>query len=277
MAYVCDMKVTLVASTKIEYSNMTNLLIDLDPELENWVHDREDLSSSEILSEFAGKSCYMSFSTSLNKNLTKVNTRDNLTYLQEGIIGNNHGSVLEHSSVSFYIENISRVVTHELIRHRVGTAFSQLSGRYVRLDEIPYYFPISLLDPETVTKEQRDRAQELFKEAFEHQEKIYKELCELYKIDEKNFETKKLLTSAFRRIVGDGMTANNILLTANHRSLRHMIELRTSRHAEEEIRLLFNYIFEICRNEFPNIYADAKVENVRAINEITFGHFNKEQ
>ncbi len=90
------------------------------------------VSDAEMLSEVAGKLCYMSFDTDLNKNLTRTGMRNNEQYLQEGIIATKHGSVLEHTVVNFVLLDVSRVLTHELVRHGDGTAFSQESGRYVR-------------------------------------------------------------------------------------------------------------------------------------------------
>lgn len=257
MAFEVKPKVYLVAQSYVDHDEMSKCLEELDPDLNDWVYHRKDLSDAELLSEFAGKSCYMSFSTTLNRNLTRVNTRENKDYLQDAIIGNNHGSVLEHSSVSFYIKNVSRVFTHELIRHRVGTAYSQLSGRYVRLDDIPYYFPENLQNSDKAKE-----ASKIFKQQFEAQEAAYKKLCELYDIDNKGFEEKKKLTSSFRRIVGDGMCYNNILFTCNHRELRHVIELRTSRGAEEEIRYVFYEIFGLMIEKHNNIYCDAQFNYV---------------
>jgi thymidylate synthase (FAD) len=56
-----------------------------------------------------------------------------------------HGSVLEHASDTFAFHNVSRVFTHELVRHRAGSAFSQESLRYVRLAEIGFRVPEALL------------------------------------------------------------------------------------------------------------------------------------
>ena len=68
--------------------------------------------------------------------------------------------------------------------------------------------------------------------------------------------SKKKATSAIRRIVGNGQ-ANHIMFTANMRALRHIIEMRTSEGAEEEIRKLFNKVYLICANDYPSIFKDA--------------------
>jgi len=235
MAYQTRFSVYLIASTQVHHDAIKNLMESLSDngELSNWAEERDYVDDSELLIELAGKSCYMSFSTDLNKNLTRVNFRSNKDYIQESIIKNGHTSVLEHSTVSIFIKDVSRVVTHELIRHRPGNAFSQESGRYVRRKELGYYIP-----PVIMNSKEAKEAIKIFQEAFEAQEAAVAKLEKLYDIDNKDFHTKKLLTSAFRRILGDGRV-NNILLTSNHRILRHMIQVRTSLAAEEEIREVF--------------------------------------
>jgi thymidylate synthase (FAD) len=90
-------------------------------------------------------------------------------------------------------------------------------------------------------------------------------------IDSKPFNLKKRLTSAFRRIIGNGQ-ANHIVVTANHRAWRHMIELRTDPSAEEEIRVVFADISRQLRERFPTIYADAQVSVVDGIEVTKFEH-----
>ena len=86
------------------------------------VHWMGESTDGERLAEFAGRLCYMS-----QKNPAKRDTRDYL----ENIKKQGHGSVLEHATYSLLIEGVSRSLTHELVRHRAGFAYSQLSQRYV--------------------------------------------------------------------------------------------------------------------------------------------------
>lgn len=219
-------------------------------------------SHSEVLTEVAGKLCYLSFSTDLNKNLTRVGTRSNRQYIEEQIIGTKHGSVLMHSSATFALMDVSRVFTHELVRHMAGTAFSQVSGRYARTDEINYYLPSDI--------ENEPEAKYLFQRAFTQMEEWIRELERVTDIDnEQNFSVKKRLTSAFRRIIGNGQ-ANHIIVTANHRAWRHMIEMRTSAGAEEEIRKVFVQIFDTLAHRHPAIYSDAEIEMSLGIPAIRF-------
>lgn len=252
-------KAFLIAETVVDEAVMNEALRHLG--VENWTTDAD--TDAELLTEFAGKSCYMSFDEKLNQNLTKVGTRNNHDYIQKGIIAQHHGSVLEHSTVTFFLANVSRVVTHELVRHRAGVAVSQTSGRYVRTDDIQMYFPLEFDD--------YPGAHDVFLRAIQQMEENVAMLAKLTDVSNQDFATKKRLTSAFRRLIGNGQ-ANHIVVTANHRAWRHMIELRTSPHAEEEIRIVFADISRQLRAQFPAIYADAIVTEIDGIEVTTFQH-----
>jgi thymidylate synthase (FAD) len=255
-------QIFLIGETKIiqdEYLNMLEAL-----EVPHWRSDSDN--DTEVIIETAGKMCYMSFDTSLNENLTRTNTKTNHDYIGKSIIGNGHTSVLEHVVVNVAFVDVSRVLTHELVRHRPGTAFSQTSGRYVRLKNIDFFVPSVISE--------NSKLLSLFKKAFKQQEDILAEMVEVSGINEmtkpEEFSIKKQLTSAFRRIIGNGQV-NNIIVSFNHRALRHVIQTRTSRHAEEEIRLAFNLLFNKVLDRYPAVYSDAKIQFVEGYNEITFG------
>lgn len=238
----------LIAETSVHHGAMADALEHLG--IGEWGSGGD--TDADVLTEFAGKSCYMSFDLDSNANLTKVGSRTNAEYIRKGILDNGHGSVLEHSSVTFMLTNVSRVVTHELVRHRAGTAMSQTSGRYVRTAGIDMYFPEELSAyPEAIA-------------VFEHaQEQMEDNLARLVDItgiaNMTDFGLKKRLTSAFRRILGNGQ-ANHIVFTGNHRAWRHIIEMRTSVHAEEEIREIISDVAQQLKTRFPNIYADMYID-----------------
>ena len=81
-------------------------------------------------------------------------------------------------------------------------------------------------------------------------------LADHFKIEEmKDFDRKKKLTSTFRRVAPLGLSTG-IVVTFNIRSLRWIIEQRTSRHAEHEIRLVFNEVADIAAREWPYLFPD---------------------
>jgi thymidylate synthase (FAD) len=240
----------LIAETKVDYAAMDHALLSLG--VDGWASDGG--TDADVLTEFAGKSCYMSFDKNLNLNLTKVGGRPNSAYIQDGIIGNKHGSVLEHSTVTFFLTNVSRVVTHELVRHRAGTAFSQTSGRYVRSNDVDMFLPKEIAAFQDAVP--------VFQRAVREMEENIAELVEITGIEDMtDFGLKKRLTSAFRRLIGNGQ-ANHLVMTANHRAWRHIIEMRTSVHAEEEIRVIMSDVAQQLKDKFPTLYGDMSLNNV---------------
>jgi len=131
-------EVFLVARPKVDYEAMAAYLREVGGD--RWLEriDRGQLEAQD-LAEFAGKICYRSWEPGLNPNVRKV--RDDQDAYLQNILKQQHGSVLEHVSFTFVLHNVSRVCTHEIVRHRPGTAVSQESLRYVRLDELPFWFP----------------------------------------------------------------------------------------------------------------------------------------
>lgn len=213
---------------------------------DNWV----ETNPSQILIEFCGRLCYKSWDVGLNPNVTKVR-EDSAAYLTN-ILDSGHGSVLQHANFSFLLTNVSRVFTHEQVRHVAGTAFSQESMRYVRLTDIPFWFPEWALHDEAFM---REALREL-----ERAEHFQLWMANHFKLDDDGvpFAEKKAKTSFMRRFAPGGH-ATNIVMTANLRSIRHMIEMRTSEHAEEEIALIYRAIAHTMIEEVPLLFGDYKL------------------
>ena len=246
-------QVFLISRPELDYDAIAGYLKEVGGE--SWLEklDRDQLDNdAQNLAEFAGRLCYRSWEPGLNPNVTRVR-EDQTAYLQN-ILSSLHGSVLEHVSFSFALHNVSRVLTHELIRHRPGVAISQESLRFVRLDEIPFWFPEwAQQDPELM-----ERATAL----LEQMEAFQLWMAEHFKLDEEGvpFHEKKHKTSFMRRLAPDGV-ATGLVWSANVRTLRHTIESRTAPGAEEEIRLLFQRIGELMREECPALFGDYTVED----------------
>jgi thymidylate synthase (FAD) len=213
------------------------------------------ITPEECMISMFAKLCYKSLTVGHNPNISKVrDIEDNL----RSILDTAHGSILEHIQFNFLFTNVSRVFTHELVRHRIGTAFSQTSGRYVRLDEIEL-----VLDPilEPIKDDVRI--------AVENIEQHYQRLVEKSGVnDVKDFNTKKKITSALRRIAPNGL-ANEIAFSCNLRAIRHIILLRTARHAEWEIRKVFGDIYNILSKRYPIMFEGATVEMVDGLPEVS--------
>jgi thymidylate synthase (FAD) len=238
--------VHLIARPQLDLAGMRAYLEDVGGEswLDRRLGEEEQASPGEMLVEFGGRACYRSWEPGLNPNVTRVRT-DRMEYF-ENILRSAHGSVLEHANYSFALRNVSRVFTHELVRHRAGSAFSQESLRYVRLTEIGFRVPPAL---EPV----RDQVVSIVEQLEEFQVSAAGELG----IDEEGvpFHVKKEVTSALRRLAPIGLSTD-IMWTANARTLRHVIEMRTAEGAEEELRLVFDQVARIMQAEAPGLFQD---------------------
>jgi thymidylate synthase (FAD) len=239
--------VFLLARPSLNIAGLRGYLHDVGGE--SWLDLRLDEADGapnpgETLVEFGGRACYRSWEPGLNANVTRIRTQQSEYFAN--LIGSGHGSVLEHASYTFALRNVSRVFTHELVRHRAGSAFSQESLRYVRLTDIGYRVPPAL---EPV----RDQVLSI----VEQLEEFQRSAAQALGIDAAGvpFHVKKEVTSALRRLAPIGLSTD-IVWTANLRTLRHVIEMRTAEGAEEELRLVFDVIARLMKQEAPHIFAD---------------------
>jgi len=239
--------VFLIARPSIDLQGMRGYLTDVGGE--SWLDRRleeaeNEPNGGELIVEFGGRACYRSWEPGLNPNVSRVRT-DQREYFAN-ILRSAHGSVLEHANYSFAIRNCSRVFTHELVRHRAGSAFSQESLRYVRLTDIGFRVPPAL---EPV----REQVLSIVEQLEQFQVTAASELG----IDGEGvpFHVKKEVTSALRRLAPIGLSTD-IVWTANARTLRHVIEMRTAEGAEEELRLVFDRIATVMQAEAPGLFQD---------------------
>lgn len=251
-------KVFLVGETRIVDEGLQAYLEHVGaPE---WTTDAP--SDAERLCEVFGRLCYRSFKPGLNPNVTRVR-QGNAPYLSH-IVEVGHGSVLEHGVMNFIFADVSRVFTHELVRHRSGTAISQESLRFVRLDRLSAWAPTHIREHE--------EGMDVYCKTLAQLEEIQQRLAELYAIeDERRFDRKKKLTSAFRRVAPIGV-ATTIGWSCNFRTLRHVIEARTAPEAEEELRLVFGQVYELVRGRYPNVFSDYTVEEADGLPWIRTAH-----
>ena len=205
-----------------------------------WQTDTE--VAAEHLAEVAGRVCYMSFA--------KPRPGGNQTYLDH-IKEVGHGSVLEHAVWNFLFTGVSRSLTHELVRHRAGWGFSQLSQRYVD-ESIAEY-----VEPDCIAADPELHRIWLDAVAFSHQAyiKLTEKLQETFKDEPDRTLRRKLARQAARSVLPNA-TETKIFVSANARALRHFIEMRASRHAEVEIRKLAVAVLRIMQQEAPNLFND---------------------
>lgn len=207
-----------------------------------WLGESTD---GERLAEFAGRLCYMSQHNPAGRTTTE--------YL-ENIKRQGHGSVLEHANYSLLLEGISRSLTHELVRHRAGFAYSQLSQRYVDESQANFVIPPALLgDDELVDR---------WKAQVEAAQRTYCELVEAlmtrYQWVADKVHRRKMAREAARGVLPNS-TETKIVVTGNARAWRTMLELRSSEAAELEIRRLAVAILRALQQEAPAFFSDFEI------------------
>lgn len=205
----------------------------------------------------AAKLCYSKTGASgLMNNLSDTQVDNFLEMLTE--IG--HDSPLEHMSFSFAIEGVSRVLTHQLVRHRMAS-YSQQSQRYVRLDQFEFVVPPAI--------QANEQALKLFKEAMSSDQKVYNELVDLLQAEHLNrmlsegVEEKKAKQQSEKMAIEDARYVfpnaceTKIVVTMNGRSLINFFEHRCCERAQWEIRNLADLMLAEVRKAAPTVFKKA--------------------
>jgi thymidylate synthase (FAD) len=247
--------VVMLARPQTNVAGLAGFLEGFDPELRfpEYLDDPTRLPDSSQLCKTAGQTCYMSFGPRRTKN-------ENAAAYIERLTSAGHGSVLEHASFSFLLYGISRSVTHELVRHRAGVGFSQISQRYVsgavlRFVERPEY-------------QEDEELHRLFEERANRAASEYGEMADLLldrqgggnsmlSADYKTDARKKVQQTA--RSLLPNETEAPMVFTGNVRALRHIIEMRADAHAESEIRNLALRLFLCAFTVDPILFGDYRI------------------
>ena len=240
--YLTKPKVYVVGRQTLVESELARFLQD-----EGLVFTTDTNVAAEILAEVAGRTCYMSFGKG------RKSSREYL----ENILTSKHGSVLEHAVWCLLIAGVSRALTHELVRHRAGFGYSQLSQRYVDESEARFVVPPLYLENPALRRK--------WQETMEVIRKAYGELAEAAAehVAEKHPELsprdrRKWGRQAARSVLPNA-TETKIFVTGNARAWRHFLELRGSPHADTEIRLLAAEVCRVLKKESPNIFHDIEL------------------
>ncbi|MCE9560990.1 MAG: FAD-dependent thymidylate synthase [Planctomycetes bacterium] len=245
---ITEPAVYVVGKQTIEDAELSRFLADHGV---SWESDSE--IAGEVLTETAGRVCYLSFA--------KPRPGGNAAYLTH-IKEVGHGSVLEHAVWNFVITGVSRTLTHELVRHRAGMSYSQLSQRYVDESIAEYVEPdIIANDPElhALWLESVKQAHAAYVKIAE---KLNAKLADpkaaaaaMVPPDADRTTRRKTARQAARSVLPNA-TETKIFVTANARALRHFLEQRGSAFAEPEIRKLAGKFLDILQKDAPNLFGD---------------------
>jgi thymidylate synthase (FAD) len=155
-----------------------------------------------------------------------------------------HESVIEHASFTFFVEEVSRSLTHQLVRHRIAS-YTQQSMRYVDLSKLERYF----IKPESIANNQE------LSQIFDDIMVKCKDAYNLFR--EKGIEPEDA------RFVLPIASQTKIAITMNARELRHFFALRCCLRSQWEIRELANIILKICKSIAPSLFENAGPSCVR--------------
>lgn len=244
-------RVYLVGQTSVNL-NVIQDFLKVEADAEGWWPGGK-FAASDIMPEVGGRLCYMSFKGMMEGNGRKTNKSYLKNIKQVG-----HGSVLEHSNFSFIICGISRSLSHELVRHRAGCSYSQLSQRYVDFENSPEV----VIPPEFVDNKAQannfgkymEGITEIYKDLIKNADDIVDSTATLMIRKRKRQSARSILPNA---------VSTKILVTMNARALRHFFELRGSEHADLEIRRLAIMMYEEVKH--CNIFDDFYIEESEVV------------
>jgi thymidylate synthase (FAD) len=202
---------------------------------------------AQELIEAAGRVCYMSFGQNQSE-------RTNVEYIRN-LIELGHESVLEHVNWGFVISGISRALSHQIVRHRVGFAFSQLSQQYHDESDADFTMPAEI--------EGHPRAEAAWDRAVNTAREAYREILDVLDQKAEHGEGSRLNSREFRRGIRSAArsvlpscTETILFMTANARALRHFFTVRGGILGDREMRDLAVELFRAVTREAPAVFFD---------------------
>jgi thymidylate synthase (FAD) len=196
---------------------------------------------AEKIVENAGRVCYLSFANPATKTTE--------TYVKN-LIQHGHESVLEHVAWTLILTGVSRAFSHQLVRHRVGFAYSQLSQQYVDHRSIRFVIPAEILSDPTLLPR--------WQEVVLAQRAQYADLMDTLSQLPSNYsarEQTRSRRSAARSILPNCIEAI-IAVTANARAWRHFLTVRGSIVGDIEMRRVSAEILTTLKKDAPNLFFD---------------------
>src|SRR6266700_2463477 len=204
-----------------------------------------DSTPGERLAEYAGRLCYMSQHNPVNRTTTD--------YL-ENIKKQGHGSVLEHSVYVLLIEGISRSCSHELVRHRAGFGYSQISQRYVDESHAAFVMPPAVAGDATLEHEWEAEVAD----ARAAYVRAVEALMQRYEWVTDKVHRRKMSREAARSVLPNA-TEVKIVVSGNARAWRTMLELRCGEGAELEIRRMAIGVLRLLQTEAGALFSDFEI------------------
>jgi len=201
-----------------------------------------DASPEERVPIFAGRVCYQSFGSKAGRKTAA----DYISHIME--VG--HYSILEHSSVTMYVDRVPRFWSHEQVRHRHFN-YSQLSQRFFVPDKVELVVPPALRTEKNIEQEFLDYGEELGKKYFKNLDVLYDS------IGSDNFSLKKKSREAARAILPE-CTETKMVITGNFRSWYEYLTKRNTPEADATFQEVAKIVQSRLQRIAPNIFKEEK-------------------
>ena len=245
--------VYLVSRPEVDWDQVSAFLADEDlPGVPESIRSGGDESNAIV--EVSARLCYMSFGRG----------RRDIADFIHNLLRSKDGSVFEHVNYGFVFTGVSRSLTHELVRHRAGFAYSQRSQRYVDETEGSFILPPALRGEGG----EMELAREILEDACQSASESYSALVDGLEAVlprerfESNTDRRKAIRQAARAVLPNA-TETKIFVTGNVRAWRHFIEMRAARYADWEIRALALKVLDLLQREAPVMFGDFEVSELQ--------------
>ncbi len=252
MTYVTGANVYLVTRPSVDWQVVAEFLDDERlPPLTESIRAGSDDALAAI--EVSARLCYMSYGRG----------RRHIEDFILNLLSSSDGSVFEHVNYGFVFTGVSRSLTHELVRHRAGFAYSQRSQRYVDETDASFVVPPALAANDTDTEEGRRLLETALEAAASSYADLNRALDAMLPRSSfsSNTDRRKAVRQAARAVLPNA-TETKIFVTANVRAWRHFIELRAAPFADWEIRELALKVLRVLQDEAPLLFGDFTIESL---------------
>jgi thymidylate synthase (FAD) len=238
MANLNSARLYVVARPALDEAEIARFL---DDEGTEWRRTSSAQQAEELI-ELAGRLCYFSFGK-------RQSPRDASAYIRR-LVDAGHHSVLEHAAWSFVLTGVSRGFSHQMVRHRIGFSYSQLSQQYHDEREALAVVPPAIEgNPELVVT---------WHEAVEQARMAYRTLLDTMERatqEPLRGEQLRLVRTAARSVL-PAATETKICFTANARAIRHFLAERGNLEGDEEMRVVSALLFRAMKREAPLLVPD---------------------
>ncbi|HAL47720.1 MAG: FAD-dependent thymidylate synthase [SAR202 cluster bacterium] len=265
MKLVSKANVYLVSRPSVDWEQVAAFLADEGvPPVPDSIRAGSDASNAIV--EISARLCYMSYGRG----------RRDIADFIHNLLSSKDGSVFEHVNYGFVLTGVSRSLTHELVRHRAGFAFSQRSQRYVDETDSSFVVPPALAQD----GEGAEEASAILEKALETATDSYADLVNALGsvIPRERFDSatdrRKAIRQAARSVLPNA-TETKIFVTANVRAWRHFIEMRGAIYADWEIRAVALQILDLLQKEAPLLFGDFEVSDLPDGTRIATPEFSK--